>query len=233
MKAPRHKPDISPEEWRRLQELNSYERAARQQGYKYIAGIDEAGRGPLAGPVLAAACLIPEDVFLPGIDDSKQLSALQRESLFETIVSNPWISYAIASASHQEIDQHNIYQSSILAMLRAVESLPQKPDYLLVDGMKLPGMSIPCEKIVAGDSKSQSIAAASVLAKVTRDRLMKEYHLQWPQYGFDKHKGYGTPQHLEALKTHGPCLIHRLTFEPLKSALQKQQKQEQDQKQAN
>jgi ribonuclease HII len=127
----------------------------------------------------------------------------------------------VALATHQEIDRHNIYQSSILAMLRAVEKLQGTPDYILVDGMKLPGTSIPHEKIIQGDAKSQSIAAASIIAKVTRDNLMQEYHQQWPQYGFDSHKGYATPQHLEALKQHGPCPIHRLSFEPIKSTYSK------------
>ncbi len=211
--------DVTPssDEWRRLHVLNSYEKAARQQGYKSIAGVDEAGRGPLAGPVVAAVCLIPEGLFFPGIDDSKKLSAAHRQEIFDQITSQPLVGYAIGSASHHEVDQHNIYQATILAMLRAVEGLRQKIDFLLVDGMKLPGAPVPQEKIVKGDSKSQSIAAASIIAKVTRDRLMEEYHLQWPQYGFNKHKGYGTSYHLEALKTHGPCPIHRLTFAPLKS----------------
>lgn len=212
-------PSLAEQE--RLYALTAYERAASERGYQCIAGLDEAGRGPLAGPVMAAACIIPAGVFLPGIDDSKKLSASQRQGIYELILASPQICYAIASATHQEIDKHNIYQSSMLAMLRAVEKLQQKPDYLLVDGMKLPASATPHEKIIKGDAKSQSIAAASILAKVTRDHLMDEYHRQWPQYGFDKHKGYATPQHLAALKAFGPCPIHRMNFEPIKSTYSK------------
>ena len=215
MKKHNSGPLIPPEEWSRLQELTSYERAARRSGHRLVAGVDEAGRGPLAGPVVAAVCFIPEDVFFPGIDDSKKLTPSRREDLFHTINSHPLVRYAIADASHEEIDAINILQATIRAMLRALGQLIaiQPLDYLLVDGMKLPGCPIPQEKIIKGDAKSQSIAAASILAKVTRDRLMEEYHRQWPEYGFDTHKGYGTKKHIDAIKQRGPCPIHRLTFE--------------------
>lgn len=210
---------ISPDEWCRLQELTTYEKAARRKGYKFIAGVDEAGRGPLAGPVVAAVCFIPEDVFLPGINDSKKLSAVQREKLFLSITSDSCIKYAISVVSHVEIDTINILQASIKAMLEALSNLRQilPVDYLLVDGMHLSDSPVFNEKIIKGDAKSQSIAAASILAKVTRDRLMEEYHQKWPDYGFNKHKGYGTKKHIEAIKEKGPCPIHRMTFEPLKS----------------
>lgn len=217
MKTAKHKLIIEKTEWRRLQVLMTYENAARQQGYQLIAGIDEAGRGPLAGPVIAAACIIPCDVFFPGVNDSKQLSPQQRSVLFDQISADSRVCFGIGNISHQEIDRINIYQATIVAMLQAIEVLPQKPDLLLVDGMQLSHPGIPCQKIIKGDCKSQSIAAASILAKVTRDRMMTEFHHQWPHYGFDQHKGYGTPQHIEAIRKWGPCPIHRLSFEPLKS----------------
>ena len=200
----------------RLQQLLHYEEAARRLGYRILAGVDEAGRGPLAGPVVAAACIIPEGILLPGVNDSKQLSARQREILFKQITEHPSIVYGVGIVSPEEIDRINILQASIKAMIHAVELLSVCPDYLLVDGLKLP-YPTPSEKIIKGDAKSQSIAAASIIAKETRDALMFKYHEQWPQYGFDRHKGYGTRKHLDALSMHGPCPIHRMTFEPVKS----------------
>lgn len=208
---------ILKKELKRLQELNIFEDAARQQGFSLIAGIDEAGRGPLAGPVVAAACVIPQGVYLPGIDDSKKLSPLKRAELFQLIQNNEQIIYAVGIISPEEIDRHNIYQATILAMLQAVSKLTAHPEVLLVDGLLLPHPSIPSQKIIKGDSKSQSIAAASVIAKETRDRLMEEYHLAWPEYGFHQHKGYGTEKHLDAIHRYGSTPIHRLSFEPLKS----------------
>lgn len=202
---------VDPEK-RRLQMLMQFEMAARSQGFRTIAGIDEAGRGPLAGPVFAAACIIPDKVFFPGINDSKQLTPEKRDKLFIDITSHPEVVYAIGSATSEEIDQINILQATIQAMLRAVEKLNVVPDYLLVDGLKLPHPVIPSQKIIKGDTLSQSIAAASVLAKVSRDRLMLQYDQQWPEYGFKDHKGYGTAKHLAALEKHGPCPIHRKTF---------------------
>lgn len=208
---------ILKKELKRLQELNIFEDAARQQGFHLIAGIDEAGRGPLAGPVVAAACIIPEGVYLPGIDDSKKLNPKKRAELFQEIQANDKIIYAVGIKHHEDIDRHNIYQATILAMLEALSKLASIPDITLVDGLLLPHPSIPSQKIIKGDAKSQSIAAASIIAKETRDRLMEEYHQEWPEYGFHQHKGYATEQHINAIHKHGPCPIHRLTFEPLKS----------------
>lgn len=208
---------ISSEERARLKAFVSYERIARSQGYKRIAGIDEAGRGPLAGPVVAAACIIPEGVFFPGINDSKKLTHRQREQLFAALTGHPKVVYALGVIDAADIDRVNIYQATMLAMLQAVEQLNEVPDYLLVDGMQLVHPSISSQKIIGGDAKSQSIAAASVLAKVTRDRMAQEWEAKWPQYGFAKHKGYGTPQHLSAIAEHGPCPTHRLTFAPFAS----------------
>lgn len=204
----------------RLEQLLNYEREARAKGFKYIAGIDEAGRGPLAGPVVAACCLIPEGISFSGINDSKQLRPSKRAELFDQISNHPDIFFHVAVVDHVTIDAINIYQATIRAMLEAVEGLSVTPDYLLVDGLNLPHPTIPCERIVKGDTLSQSIAAASILAKETRDRLMEEYDLQWPEYGFASHKGYGTAAHLEAIRQHGASPIHRLTFEPIKSMKQ-------------
>lgn len=206
---------ISSEERARLKAFVSYERIARSQGYKRIAGVDEAGRGPLAGPVVAAACIIPQGVFFPGIDDSKKLTHRQREQLFASLTQHPKVQYALGVVNAADIDRINIYQATIQAMLQAVGGLKEAPDYLLVDGMPLFHPTVPSQKIIGGDAKSQSIAAASVLAKVTRDRMALEWEITWPQYGFAKHKGYGTPQHLAAIAEHGPCPIHRMTFAPL------------------
>lgn len=208
---------MNEHEWDRLQILTLFEEEAYCNGFQYVVGIDEAGRGPLAGPVTAAACYIPKGIYLSGIDDSKKLTAKMRDLLFEEIVSDPRIIYAIGIIEAEIVDQINIYQATIQAMLQAINNLQVQPDYLLVDGLQLPHPSVSCQKIIKGDAKSQSIAAASVLAKVTRDRLMLSYHEQWPQYGFEKHKGYGTAKHLEALEQFGPCPIHRYTFEPIKS----------------
>lgn len=202
------------EEKRRLSELQKFEEAARAQGYQVIAGIDEAGRGPLAGPVFAAACIIPQGVVFPGVDDSKRLNERQREKLFAEITSHPEVIYGIGFANAQEIDSVNILQATILAMLRAVSALSVQPEFLLVDGLKLPHPQIPVQKIIKGDTLSQSIAAASILAKVSRDRLMLECDAKWPEYGFKDHKGYGTERHLAALSQHGPCEIHRMSFAP-------------------
>lgn len=199
----------------RLDALLVVERQSCDEGYRFIAGVDEAGRGPLAGPVVAAACIIPDDVYVWGVDDSKKLTAAQRLQVFDCIVTNSRIVYAIGEASHDEIDTINILEATKKAMGRAVAGLKQTPDLLLVDGLHLSYQSIPCKKLIRGDSLSQSIAAASILAKVTRDRLMLAYHEQWPDYGFDKHKGYGTEKHREALQRLGPCPIHRRSFAPV------------------
>lgn len=184
-----------------------------------IAGIDEAGRGPLAGPVVAAACIIPLGIFLPGVNDSKQLTSKKRQEILQNLTSNARILHAVGVVSCQEIDQINILQATIKAMLLAVAGLTVIPDLLLVDGLQLPHQSIPCQKIIKGDQMSASIAAASIIAKEKRDSMMLEYHEEWPQYGFDSHKGYGTAQHYAAIDRHGPCPIHRLSFDPFKSQL--------------
>lgn len=195
----------------------TYERQAEKKGCRRIAGVDEAGRGPLAGPVVAAACILPlKNLGIRGINDSKLLTPQVREKLFLRITDDPRISFGIGIVQPSIIDQINIYQATIQAMLQAIAQLQPDPDMLLVDGLKLPHAYIECEKIIQGDSKSMSIAAASILAKVTRDRIMCEYHEKFPEYGFHQHKGYGTERHMEALLKHGPCEIHRFSFEPVR-----------------
>ncbi len=206
--------ELGEKEWKRLQVLNRYEEEARLKGFQWIAGIDEAGRGPLAGPVVAAACMIPAGIFIPQVNDSKKLTPQVRQQVFKRITSDAHILYGIGIIEADEIDRINIYQATIQAMLMAISQLPISPDYLLVDGMHFPPQAFPCLKIIKGDTLSQSIAAASILAKETRDHLMCRYHEQWPHYGFNQHKGYGTPQHLEALNQYGPCAIHRRSFKP-------------------
>ncbi len=217
MKAKEFLSESELREQKRLAELSLFDKKARQKGFGIIAGVDEAGRGPLAGPVVAAACiLLVKRVSFAGIDDSKQLSAEKRRYFFDKLTSDKHVIYGVGVASVEEIDSINIYQATIQAMLRAIAALTIKPDFLLVDGLKLPHPEIPSEKIIGGDGRSLSIAAASIIAKVTRDRLMLDYHETYPKYGFDSHKGYGTPQHLAAIKAHGPIPIHRLTFSPFK-----------------
>ncbi len=205
----------------RLQHMSVYEEAAYQQGYKILAGVDEAGRGPLAGPVVAAACILPQGLLIAGINDSKKLTPKARERLFQCLTSNPSIVYAVGIIEADEIDRLNIYQATIFAMRQAIEKLKTGPDYLLVDGMSLSYTDLFCKKIIKGDQLSQSIAAASIIAKETRDRIMRKHHAHWPDYGFDQHKGYATAKHLEAIRNYGPCPIHRCSFDPIKT----QQKQ--------
>ncbi|MGN0479867.1 MAG: ribonuclease HII [Hominenteromicrobium sp.] len=189
----------------------TYEHNAYLRGYTAVCGIDEAGRGPLAGPVYAAAVWLPEGLVLDGLNDSKKLSEKKRESLFP-LIQEQAVSYGIGFATVQEIDELNILQATFLAMRRAFEAMQKRCDYALVDGNRMPSLPVPGETIVKGDAKSPSIAAASVLAKVSRDRLMMEYAGQYPEYQFEKHKGYGTKVHVEALHTYGPSPIHRKTF---------------------
>ncbi len=210
---------LDEEERLRLQDMMVYEEEAYQKGYQLIAGLDEAGRGPLAGPVVAAACILPKGALFAHVDDSKKLTAKMRAYLFERLTHDPSVCYAIGVIESPEIDRVNIYQATIQAMWQAVGKLATCPDCLLVDGMGLPDSKFPLIKIVGGDALSQSIAAASILAKETRDRLMRVYHKEWPLYGFDQHKGYATAQHLETLERYGPCPIHRRSFDPLKSQL--------------
>lgn len=186
----------------------------RREGYQAIAGVDEAGRGPLAGPVVAAAVLLPDELepnLAGGLHDSKLLTPATREHLYRLIVFNA-VSYSVGSASALEIDELNILQATMLAMKRAIERLEPSPGYVLVDGNRMPPILQDGEAIVKGDRKSVSIAAASIIAKVTRDRLMDGYHRQFPQYGFDQHKGYPTPYHQAALRVFGACRIHRTSF---------------------
>lgn len=188
-----------------------YECKYLDQGYQLIAGVDEAGRGPLAGPVCAAAVILPANVEIPGLNDSKKLSDKRRRELVP-VIKEKALAYGIAFADEKEIDDINILQATFLAMERAVSQLGTKPDFLLIDGNRQKDFGIPAETIVKGDSLSASIAAASVLAKVTRDDLMLEMAEKYPQYHFEIHKGYGTKAHYAALREHGPCPLHRMTF---------------------
>ncbi len=190
----------------------SYEINAKAKGYKYICGVDEAGRGPLAGPVCAAAVILPENEVIEGLNDSKKLSEKKREALYDIIVKKA-IAYCVAFGTLEEIEKYNILNATYLAMNRAIDGLGIKADFALIDGNRIPNdIKIACETVVKGDSKSASIAAASILAKVTRDRLLVEYDKKYPQYNFKKHKGYGTKEHYEAIKEHGVCEVHRLSF---------------------
>jgi ribonuclease HII len=184
-----------------------------------VAGVDEAGRGPLAGPVVAAAVILDDLKPIKGLADSKVISALKRERLFDEIRAKA-LCCCIAEASAAEIDELNILQATMLAMRRAVEGLRLKPAKVLVDGNRIPVLKIPAEAIVKGDAKVKAISAASILAKVHRDRLCLELHAQHPQYGFDGHKGYPTPEHLAALRAHGACPQHRRTFGPVRDVLE-------------
>ncbi|MEE1219386.1 MAG: ribonuclease HII [Ruminococcus sp.] len=195
-----------------------YEQNALNNGFKFVCGVDEAGRGPLAGPVCAAAVILPNDTIIEGVNDSKKLSEKKREMLFD-IIKEQALSYCIAFATVEEIEEYNILNATMLAMKRAVEGLEIKADYAMIDGNRLPPLDIAGECIVKGDAKSMSIACASILAKVSRDRLLYEYAKEYPQYHFDKHKGYGTKLHTQALKEFGPCPYHRASF--LKKILSK------------
>ena len=189
-----------------------FEKAAVNSGFSCICGVDEAGRGPLAGPVCAAAVILPEGAVIAGLDDSKKLTEKKRERLYD-IIKETAVAYSVAYGTLEEIETVNILEATYLAMNRAIEGLNIKPDFALIDGNRVPrGIKIPCETIVKGDSKSMSVAAASVLAKVTRDRLMLEYDKKYPEYNFKKHKGYGTKEHTELIKQYGPCEIHRFSF---------------------
>lgn len=193
----------------RLQAMRAFEE--QYQMCTYICGIDEAGRGPLAGPVAAGAVILPRECEILYLNDSKKLSEKRREELFLEIKEKA-ISYAVGLSDAQRIDEINILQATYEAMRKAISQLSVVPDVLLNDAVIIPGISIPQVKIIKGDAKSVSIAAASILAKVTRDHIMMDYDAQYPEYGFAKHKGYGTEAHIEALKKHGPCPIHRKTF---------------------
>lgn len=188
-----------------------FEKEALAKGYKLVCGVDEAGRGPLAGPVCAAAVILPEGVIIDGVNDSKKLSEKKRESLFD-VIREQALSYSIAYATVDEIEEINILNATMLAMRRAIDGLEIKADYAMIDGNKIPPLDIDAECIVKGDAKSMSIACASILAKVSRDRLLYKYAEEYPMYGFDKHKGYGTKVHREAILKYGPCPYHRKSF---------------------
>ena len=187
------------------------ELALENEGYTAVCGTDEAGRGPLCGPVVAAAVILPRDIEIEGLNDSKKLTEKKREKLFD-IIKEKAIAYAIAEASPAEIDEINILNASMLAMRRAIEALPVKADFALIDGNCSRGFSIPTQTIVKGDSLSVSIAAASILAKVTRDRQCEELDREYPEYGIAKHKGYPTKDHMDAVRKFGPAPIYRMSF---------------------
>lgn len=200
----------------RVKRLSSIEQQVHEKGFLLIAGIDEVGRGPLAGPLVAAACILSEGILLRGINDSKKLTHDQRYRLYQDLILHPKIIFGIGIVEAREIDRLNIHHATLEAMLRAIRRLGQTPDFLLVDGKHIPKCEIPAESIIGGDSKVQAIAAASIIAKVTRDHIMIGYHELYPQYCFNEHKGYGTKKHLDALHKFGTCPIHRLSFNFLK-----------------
>ena len=196
-----------------MSEINMWEieESHFNNGIQLICGVDEAGRGPLAGPVCAAAVILPPHADIPGLNDSKKLSDKRRRELFP-LIKEAAVAYGIGIATHKEIDEINILQATYLAMERAIQALSVKPELALIDGNRAKDFGLPVETVVKGDSRSASIAAASILAKVTRDDMMLELANTYPQYGFEIHKGYGTKAHYEALRTYGPSPIHRMTF---------------------
>ena len=210
--------DLDTDERKRIRKMLRYERNLWNEGKKYVAGLDEAGRGPLAGPVVAAAVVFYENPQISMINDSKKLTEEVREYLFDLILNETLC--GIGAAEVGEIDRINIYQASFLAMDRALENLDTQPEHLLVDGRAFPRNDIPFTTIVKGDSISYSVAAASILAKVTRDRMMREYDQEFPQYGFANHKGYATREHLDAIEEFGYCPIHRRSFHPKRFQLE-------------
>ncbi|MBJ8026642.1 ribonuclease HII [Bacillus cereus group sp. N21] len=211
--------ELAQKEKEKFLEMSKYEKALREKGLTYIAGIDEVGRGPLAGPVVTAAVVLPEDFYTPGLNDSKKLSEAKRERFYDEIKEQA-IAIGVGIVSPQVIDEINIYQATKRAMLDAIANLACTPEHLLIDAMKLP-TPIPQTSIIKGDAKSISISAASIIAKVTRDRMMKELGKEHPAYGFEQHMGYGTKQHLQAIEMYGVLEEHRKTFAPIKDMIQK------------
>ncbi|KAF0774270.1 hypothetical protein AaE_002030 [Aphanomyces astaci] len=226
--------EVAPVTFKRGTLSREFEQRIYKKGFSCVVGVDEAGRGPLAGPVVAAACCIPLDIEIDGIHDSKQLNEAQRDLLFEKLTTHPGIQYAVHVRipserdfiltkknipmqvnSHTRIDEINVLQATLESMTKSVEALTVQADYALIDGNKMPPLSIQGECVIKGDSKVYAIAAASIIAKVTRDRLMVVYDKQWPEYGFAQHKGYGTRMHMAAIHKHGATPIHRMTFAPL------------------
>lgn len=198
-------------ERQRIRRLQRFERSLWQRGLLHVAGVDEAGRGPLAGPVVAAAVMLSRDGCIPRINDSKKLSAIQREQLFDQIHKEA-VCVSVGIMNAREIDEMNILRATHQAMRQAIETLTPSPEFILIDGTPAPSVDLPSRAIVSGDTRCYSIAAASIVAKVTRDRLMLEYDTLYPGYGFAMHKGYGTRQHVEALREFGPSPIHRASF---------------------
>lgn len=196
----------------------TFEKELWSRNLRFVAGVDEAGRGPLAGPVVAAAVILKTGSSMEGVRDSKKLSPQRREELFETIV-NESFSYGVGVIEHTVIDCWNILSATFAAMRLAISKLTVIPDHILVDGYPIPDLNLPQTGIIGGDDSSTSIAAASIVAKVYRDRLMEFYDAAYPQYGFARNKGYATPQHIDALRCHGPCRIHRKTFRPVRNLL--------------
>ena len=193
------------------------ERRCWSAGKKIVCGVDEAGRGPLAGPVVAAACVFPEDLVIDAINDSKQMTEEEREEVYEELMANDQVIKSVCVIDHERIDEINILEANMQAMTKSVEGLSTRADWVLIDGNRIPPPLVDrAEAIVKGDAKSVCIAAASVLAKVTRDRMMLKIHDEFPAYGFDQHKGYGVKAHMDAIHKHGPCPYHRKTFAPMK-----------------
>jgi len=207
--------DAAKKEKIRLEAMYEYERSFLAQGCQMIAGVDEAGRGPLVGPVVTAAVILPPNLLIKGINDSKKLSAKQREELFH-IISEKALAISYTEVSAATIDRINIYQATVAGMYESIKQLTIAPEAVLIDAVPLNKLTVPSQSIIKGDALSQAIAAASIIAKVTRDRLMDKLDEEYPQYGFARHKGYGTKEHLEAIKKYGPCPQHRQTFAPIK-----------------
>lgn len=206
------------QEEQRLLAMYFYEQEARGYGYQTIAGVDEAGRGPLAGPVSVAAVILPDKLLLPGLNDSKKLTAKKRDELYDEILAKALAVQQIF-VEPETIDRLNILQATLHGAYDALGTLNPRPDYVLTDALELQHLNLPCLPLIKGDAKSASIAAASIVAKVSRDRLMLEYDKQYPEYGFAGHKGYGTADHVAAIRKYGPCPIHRRSFEPIKSMM--------------
>ncbi len=204
----------------RVEKLYKFENELRVEGYNLIAGIDEAGRGSLIGPVIVGAVILPPNLYLERLDDSKKLSPKIREKLYYEIISQA-LSVACVAVSIEEIDKFNVYQATLRGMIKVANCLPSKPDFVLIDAMKVDFGKIPSHSIIHGDALSASIAAASIIAKVTRDRMASDWSKNFPQYGFEKNFGYGTKEHLAAIEKFGFTPLHRKTFEPVKSMLRK------------
>ena len=203
---------MKEKEEQRLNELKEIDKSYFKEGYNYICGIDEAGRGPLAGPVVVAAVIMPKDSMIEGVNDSKKVSEKKREKLYELIIEEA-ISYSVGIVDQNEIDRINILNATKAGLTEAVRTLKVKPELILVDALtNIDTCGVPYKSIIKGDAKSYSIAAASIIAKVTRDRIMRQWDEIYPQYGFAKHKGYGTAEHIKALKEYGPCPLHRESF---------------------